>query len=730
MSPSLPRNRDAIALLAFALTGVAAIGVGIARADLGSDPDPAGPVASAPASVEAASPSPVSTPTSTPGVVATAEPVVTDEPEPASWRVVDESVETPARAVVAEVAAIADETQPLRVVSVHDVDGRPEIVVRQVAGRAEAVDAVRDAQSQDDVLAVTLDTEVHTLGAPVRTALSGTDPRRPDQWALNRLAAEQTWDNATGQGAVVAVVDTGVDGTHPDLTGQLTAAGFDFVTDSGDGRVDLNKHGTHVAGIVAAVQGNSVGVAGLAPQAKVMPIRVLDANGSGYNSDVAQGVTYAADHGADVINLSLGGSYADPVLQSAVNYALGKGVIVVAAAGNERTEGNPVTYPAAFPGVVAVAATTDADASSWFSNTGSYVDVAAPGSSILSTVPGGGYVKLNGTSMATPYVAATAALAVDGTDGALTSAQFESALAKSAVDLGATGRDDYFGAGLVNPNAMLCTLITCSVVPDGDSTETPTGTPTAEPSDSPEALPSIEPSIEPSPTPTPTAPAPGGGGGGGGAAPAPDPTPTPTPTPPTPTLDPEPVEQPRTDPVPDRPAAQLSFVAGAGRARVGQRLPVQVQLETADGQVIVGQDVAVQAWREGQVVARRVATTEGDGVATAYFPITATTRFTARTLDSDEVAPTQADGAARWIATPRFRLGHTGRRASLRLVDNRGQRVLVQAKRGKHWVTVRRPRPDATGRVVVRGLRAGVYRVRITAAPGLASVNSRLWRAR
>lgn len=721
MSPSLPRNRDAIALLAFALTGVAAIGVGIARADFGGEPDPSGPVASAPASVEAASPSPVSTPTSTPGVAATTEPVVVPESEPADeqWRVPDESVAQAADVVVEELAPDAGPRTPLSVLSVRDVDGDPELFVEEVRGRAAAVEAVEEAQRADGVVAVSLDAPVRLLAGEVHPAADQVfeSASEGDQWALTKLDATASWGLATGEGVTVAVVDTGVDASHPDLAGRVLT-GTDFVEPAEgeavtDGTVDPNGHGTHVAGIIASTPDNGFGTAGLAPAAHIAPVRVLNAEGDGWASDVAAGVDWATEHGADVINLSLGTSTPVAALETMIEAALDAGVVVVAASGNEAA--SAVSYPAAQPRVIAVGSTNSDDTLSSFSNKGAALDVVAPGSAIVSTWPGNRYALLDGTSMATPYAAATAALALD-VDGSLTPADVADLLTAAAFDLGDAGRDDSFGYGRIDPHETLL-----AVTAPATSSPTPTPTPTSDPTPT---LP---------PTPTPTAPAPGGGGGGG-AAPAPEPTPTPTPTPtPSPSPEPEPIEEPRTDPTPEQPTAQearLSFVATPGRARVGQRRPVRVRLETVDGQALAGQDVVVLAWREGRIAARRVVTTDAGGVATAYFPITATTRFTARSLAGDEAARDVADRATRWVATPRFRLGHAGGRASVRLVDDRGQRVLVQVRRGARWVTVRRPRLTDDGRVVVRGLRFGTYRVRITAVPGLAATVSRVWKVR
>ncbi|MYT70067.1 MULTISPECIES: S8 family peptidase [unclassified Streptomyces] len=247
------------------------------------------------------------------------------------------------------------------------------------------------------------------------------DPMRDDQWALDALHLPDAWDTSKGDDTVIAVVDTGVDPDHPDLKGRLVD-GHDFV-DNDNKPKDLNGHGTHVSGIAAAHTDNGVGIAGGAPGAKIMPVRVLGADGSGSNQNINLGIKWAADHGADVINLSLGESglmaklLRGGTLNAAIKYAYGKGVTVVAAAGNDGDDVQ--TYKVGTPVLVVGASDTDGAPAS-FSNFGVDDAVSAPGVDILSTLPTyrtketlkdtSGYGKLSGTSMASPYVAAVAAL--------------------------------------------------------------------------------------------------------------------------------------------------------------------------------------------------------------------------------------------------------------------------------------------------------------------------------
>ncbi|HLZ38410.1 MAG TPA: S8 family serine peptidase [Mycobacteriales bacterium] len=368
---------------------------------------------------------------------------------------------------VADVLARAPARGPVRVVALKvGRRGEPVIRVTHAADRAAAAATVANDRRSPDVVAVAVDTLVRAAdvfapipvprsavagGTGMRAAAVGTDTLRSVQWALDRLHAEQTWALRTAAGRTVAVVDTGV-ANPPDLAVRLLP-GIDLL-DGSEGRFDPNGHGTHVAGIVAAVAGNALGVAGLSGGAQVLPVRVLDADGYGWGSDIADGIVWAVNHGASVVNLSLGGSYPDPFIESAGRYATDAGVVVVAAAGNERADGNPVTYPAAFPGVVAVAASDPDDRSAPWSETGSYVSVTAPGVGIVSTYNDGGYANGSGTSMAAPYAAAEAAL-VQAANPGLDRAGVVATMMSTAVDLGPTGHDDEFGTGLIDPLAAV-----------------------------------------------------------------------------------------------------------------------------------------------------------------------------------------------------------------------------------------------------------------------------------
>ncbi|GAA3393101.1 S8 family serine peptidase [Cryptosporangium minutisporangium] len=444
------------------------------------------------------------------GAAVAARPVGVPASTATAWDAPSASVTAPAESVVAKVAA----DQPVRIVTVRSVGGRPVISTRAVTGRAAAAAAVVDAQQDrstvsvgvDEVLRIADDgTPVTTAGSPtVGSAAAGTtnDTLRANQWALTRLRADETWTRTTGSPVTVAVLDTGVQGGHPDLAGRVLP-GVDLIRDvptSTDGTNDTHGHGTHVAGIIAAVSNNNLGIAGLAPGTKILPVRVLGKDGSGPSSAIADGIVRATDLGAAILNLSLGSASRSTAISSAVQYALSKNVIVVAAAGNFRQSGNPVFWPASDTGVIGVAATDSTDKDAAFSNTGSYVDIAAPGVGIVSTHLGGTYAGMSGTSMAAPYVAATAALAKALSPG-LTPATMTTLLQQTATDLGAAGRDDVTGYGLVDPYDVVCSLGSgCAATP------APTTSPTTKPTVTPTTKPTTTPTATPTTTPRPPAP--------------------------------------------------------------------------------------------------------------------------------------------------------------------------------------------------------------------------------
>ncbi|HTK15352.1 MAG TPA: S8 family serine peptidase [Acidimicrobiia bacterium] len=328
----------------------------------------------------------------------------------------------------------------------READGQLQVVKGDAADQLVA--DVAAGRPSPEVLSVQTDQKVSALSA------GENDPMRSQQWALDQVSFESSWPVTRGGRVVVAVIDSGVLGTHQDLAGSVLP-GIDYIRAGSDGRIDPKGHGTHVAGIIAAHVNNGLGIAGAAPSVRILPVRVLDANGDGVASNVAKGIIWAADHGARVINLSLGGGQA-PGLEQAIQYANSKRAVVVAAAGNYGDQGNAPTYPAAYPEAIAVAAVDSNLSHPAFSNTGSYVDVAAPGVGIVSawgTSPTA-YASADGTSMATPYASAEAAMII-AAHGSFSAAKVKQVLEGSARDLGPAGVDPWFGHGLINPHAAL-----------------------------------------------------------------------------------------------------------------------------------------------------------------------------------------------------------------------------------------------------------------------------------
>ena len=287
-------------------------------------------------------------------------------------------------------------------------------------------------------------------------AHAAADPLLAQQWGLFAIGADRVWTTTTGQGVIVAVVDSG-SGPHPDLAENLLPGRSIIGTvESQDGKdIDASGHGTHVAGIIAAVANNGIGGSGVAPNAKILPIQVLDQAGQGDARDVAAGVRFAADNGARVINLSLGGATESSSLTQAITYANDKGVLVVAAAGNGGAADKP-KWPASLDLTLAVTAVDQANNATSFDQRGDYIDLSAPGANIVSTAKGD-YVTLSGTSMAAGFVAGAAAL-LFAAEPRVTNAQVRDILLRTASDIGEPGRDVTFGAGLINMVAALAEL--------------------------------------------------------------------------------------------------------------------------------------------------------------------------------------------------------------------------------------------------------------------------------
>ncbi|MFF3805942.1 type VII secretion-associated serine protease mycosin [Streptomyces sp. NPDC002032] len=303
------------------------------------------------------------------------------------------------------------------------------------------------------------------LAAPPAAA----DTIRDRQWGLLALRAEEAWGTTQGDGITVAVLDTGVDATHPDLNGQVLD-GTDLVG-MGAGRGDRAwaRHGTAMASIIAGHghgPDRSQGVLGIAPRARILPVRVILEEGDpgrarardSKSGALAEGIRWAADHGADVINLSLGDdsdtAHHESAEDEAVQYALGKGVAVVASCGNGGERGDRTSYPAAYPGVIAVAAVDRQGRKAPFSTRHWYADVSAPGVDVVIADPDRAYYEGWGTSAAAAFVSGVVAL-VKAAHPGLSPAQIERLLEDTATDGPAGGRDDARGHGTVDPVAAL-----------------------------------------------------------------------------------------------------------------------------------------------------------------------------------------------------------------------------------------------------------------------------------
>ena len=315
------------------------------------------------------------------------------------------------------------------------------------------------------VRSVEKDARVFALRPP-KGGGGSTQPAEVLEWGVDRVDAELAWATSRGLGVNVAIIDTGIDKDHADLVDNLKG-GVNFVSKSPVKPADPNKwdddngHGTHVAGIVAA-RDNEIGVIGTAPEAYLWAVKVLDRNGSGYTSDVIDGITWAKNNGMQVINMSLGSGTDVQALHDAVDVAYAAGVVIVAAAGNSGDgdgSTNEVIYPAKYSSVIAVAATAVDDSTPSWSAEGEEIELAAPGVSIRSTWNDGLYNTISGTSMAAPHVAGVVALALATAvqtaydvdlDGLWDPAEVRAALQATADDLGAAEHDNFYGYGLVD----------------------------------------------------------------------------------------------------------------------------------------------------------------------------------------------------------------------------------------------------------------------------------------
>jgi thermitase len=290
----------------------------------------------------------------------------------------------------------------------------------------------------------------------VQPSLVTNDPYAGSEWHLTKIGADAAWDASQGNGVTIAILDGGVESTHPDLSARLVP-GWNFY-DNNSNTADVNGHGTRVAGAAAAASNNGIGVASVAGQAKIMPIRISDAAGTGSWSAMAQGLTYAADRGVRVANISYMVASSSSVA-SAAQYMKNKGGLVFVSAGNTGVEVTTAPTTSMIP----VSATNSSDTRTSWSTYGNVVALSAPGESIYTTTNGGGYASVSGTSFSSPIAAGVAAL-VMAANSTLSSGDVEAIIFKSAVDLGPAGRDPYYGYGRVDARAAVQAALNTAVL--------------------------------------------------------------------------------------------------------------------------------------------------------------------------------------------------------------------------------------------------------------------------
>ncbi|MFO7566473.1 MAG: S8 family peptidase [Enhygromyxa sp.] len=381
----------------------------------------------------------------------------------------------------AEPAGFYSETEHLW--RVHGTPAQLEALERELAGHplVEGIEADVTYSLPREAMRAAEPGEELDVQKPRRPRFTPNDPMYPLQWHLDAINVPEAWMHTRGRGAVVAVIDTGVAYKDlkwknldakavPDLAGVEFVHGATFLNNALPDGLDDHAHGTHVTGTVAQATDNGVGVAGVAHQAKIMPLKVLAGDGRGSVAGIANAIRYAADNGADVINMSLGGPLPSRVLAKAVEYAHNKGVTVVCAAGNEKR--SKISYPAAYEGSVAVAATDWEGKRTFYSNWGKQLDVSAPGGDTRSDKNGDGqpdgvlqntiaiqdpsrneYLWFQGTSMASPHAAGVAALIVS--QGVTNPKEVERIMKETARHPNGVKWDDQYGAGVIDAEAAV-----------------------------------------------------------------------------------------------------------------------------------------------------------------------------------------------------------------------------------------------------------------------------------
>ena len=354
---------------------------------------------------------------------------------------------SPARKIVVFQNWLVDQAQKNQILKQAGVSKVKDLPLINAAVVLTGPDGEKALQQRLEVLRVDPDVMVYTQAKPQPEILP---------WGVDRIDADLVWDNDepklevdpganAGGGIKVAILDTGIDLDHPDL--QANIKGGINTINPRKSPDDDNGHGTHVAGIIAAVD-NAVGVIGTAPEAWLYAVKVLNRQGSGYVSDIIEGLQWCIANGMQVVNMSFGTSSDVQSLHDAIVGAYNNGIVLVAAAGNSGPADNTVLYPAKYPEVIAVSATDENNCIAEWSSRGPEVELAAPGNNVYSTFKGGGYATISGTSMASPHVAGSAALVI--ASGVTDKSEVRSKLQSTADDLGSPGKDNLYGYGLVD----------------------------------------------------------------------------------------------------------------------------------------------------------------------------------------------------------------------------------------------------------------------------------------